>query len=431
MLYTTYPREELRWDDLLRLKRKLETRLKEDDRGCTAFSDTTRAEAAMEERARRNVEVAMERRVARIMEPRKETEWWKLLREICWNVGEDLERLEFSIDNVFRTLFRINSLFRVRGGIDPIDNFPRHSFLLRKELCIARVVGLHMSMWRLRKRRKEEAEMARRDAKIARLVAELVVLRRERDIERKLAMESEEESAAGLSRAGGAVSTTEDVAPTPAAEVLSDEADTASTAVFGGEPSAAGDVAAVTDVERRDQPGGASAPSSGESDATTAGNWGAPLSSAGGAEVCAEPLQQFPGASAELGETDVASPHGDGAFFSGLCTLPLSASFMAVAEDDGGAVDSSGVESSSDSGSDNGGGAEEDSSSSSSSSSSNGGGRGGGDSSSSDGAERVEKVRARRGVDFPFDRGKVVAPRSSPQLQRSRQRGGEEEERRR
>lgn len=68
----------------------------------------------MEERARRNVEVAMERRVARIMEPRKETEWWKLLREICWNVGEDLERLEFSIDSVFRTLFRINSLFRVR-----------------------------------------------------------------------------------------------------------------------------------------------------------------------------------------------------------------------------------------------------------------------------------------------------------------------------
>ena len=186
--------------------------------------------------------------------------------------------------------------------------------------------------------------------------------------------------------------------------------------------------------------GGASAPSSGESDATTAGNWGAPLSSAEGAEVFAEPLQQFPGASAELGETDVASPHGDGAFFSGLYTPPLSAPVMVVAEDGGGAVDSSGGESSSDSGSDNRGGAEEDSSSSSnssssnsssSSSSSNGGGRGGGNSSSSDDAERVEKVRARRGVDFPFDRGKVVAPRSFPQLQRSRQRGGEEEERRR
>ena len=101
MLYTTYPREEFRWDDLITLKLKLENRLKEDDRGCTAFSDTTRAEAVMEERARRNVEVAMERRVARIMEPRKGTEWWKLLREICWNVGEDLERLEFSNDSVF------------------------------------------------------------------------------------------------------------------------------------------------------------------------------------------------------------------------------------------------------------------------------------------------------------------------------------------
>lgn len=428
MLYTTYPREELRWDDLLWLKLKLETRQKEDDRGCTAFSDTTRAEAAMEERAKRNVEVAMERRIARIMESRKGIVAWKRLGETCWNVGEDLERLEFSKDGVTNTLYRINDglfILNLPYGAEPIDNFPHASFHLRKQLCIARVVGLHMSMWRLRKKRKEETEMARRDAKIARLVAELVLLRRERDIERKLAMESEEEGAAGLSRAGGTVSPLEDVAPTPAAEVPSDEADTASTAVFGGGPGAAGDVAAVTDVERRDQPGGASAPSSGESDATTDGNWGATLSSAEGAEVCAEPFQQFPGASAELGETDVASTHGDEESFSVLYTPPLSASFMAVAEDDRGAVDSSGVESSSDGGSDNGGGAEEDSSSS------NGGGRGGGNSSSSDDAEWVEKVRARRGVDFPFDRGKVVAPRSSPQLQRSRQRGGEEEERRR
>ena len=172
-------------------------------------------------------------------------------------------------------------------------------------------------------------------------------------------------------------------------------------------------MAVVTDVELRgDQPGGASAPSLGGSDVTTAGSCGAPLSSAEGAEVCAEPLQQFPGASAEQGGTDGALTHGDEAFFSVLSTPPLSASFMVAAEDDGGAVDSSSGESSSDGGSDNGGGAEED-------------------SSSSDGAERVEKVRARRGVDFPFDRGKVVAPRSSPQLQRSRQRGGEEEERRR
>ena len=146
-------------------------------------------------------------------------------------------------------------------------------------------------------------------------------------------------------RAGGAVSTTADVAPTPAAEVLSDEADTASTAVFGGGPSAAGDVVAVTDVERGDQPGGASAPSSGESDATTAGNWGAPLSSAEGAEVCAEPLQQFPGASAELGETDLASANVDEVFFSVLATPPLSASFRVVAEDDGRSVDSSSHES--------------------------------------------------------------------------------------
>jgi len=50
---------------------------------------------------------------------------------------------------------------------------------------------------------------------------------------------------------------------------------------------------------------------------------------------------------------------------------------------------------------------------------------------SGDGAERVEPVIAGRGVDFPFDRGKAVAPRSSPQLQRSRQRGGGEVERRR
>ena len=188
----------------------------------------------MEERANRNVEVAMERRIARIMESRKGTVAWKFLGETCWNVGEDLERLEFSNDGVTNTLYRINDgLFclNLPFGAEPIDNFPHASFHLRKQLCIARVVGLHMSMWRLRKRRKEDAEMARRDAKIARLVAELVLLRRERDIERKLAMESEEESAAGLSRAGGAVSTTEDVAPTPAAEVLSDEADTASTAV--------------------------------------------------------------------------------------------------------------------------------------------------------------------------------------------------------
>ena len=63
MLYTTYPREELWWDDLLRLKLKLE-RQKEDDRSCTAFSDITRDEAGREERATHNAEVAMERRVA-------------------------------------------------------------------------------------------------------------------------------------------------------------------------------------------------------------------------------------------------------------------------------------------------------------------------------------------------------------------------------
>ena len=145
-----------------------------------------------------------------------------------------------------------------------------------------------------------------------------------------MAMESEAESAAGLLRAGGAVSSTEDVVPTATAEVLSDEADTISTAVYGGEPSAAGDVAAVTDVERRDQPGGASAPSSGGGDATTAGSWGAPLLSAEGAEMDAEPLQQFHGASAELEETGVSSTHGDEVLFSALSTPPLSASFTVV-----------------------------------------------------------------------------------------------------
>ena len=112
-------------------------------------------------------------------------------------------------------------------------------------------------------------------------------------------------------------------------------------------------------------------------------------------------LQQFPGASAELGETDVASTHGDEAFFSVLCTPPLSASCVVVA-------DSSSGESSGDSVSDNGGDAKEDSSSSSSSGGGGrSGGRGGGDNSSSgDGAERVEKVRAMGGVGFAFDRGK-------------------------
>ena len=234
MLYTTYPREELRWDDLLRLKLKLETRQKEDDRGCTAFSDTTRAKAAMEERAKRNVEVAMERRIARIMESRKGIVAWKRLGETCWNVGEDFGRLEFSKHGVTDTLCRINdSLFilNLPDGAEPVDNFPHHSFHLRKQLCIARVVGLHMSMWRLRKRRKEKAETARREMRenveLARIVVELMLLRRRlADNERKMAMESEAESATSLLRAGGAVSTTEDVAPTPAAEVFSDEADT-------------------------------------------------------------------------------------------------------------------------------------------------------------------------------------------------------------
>ena len=260
MLYTTYSREELLWDDLFRLKLRLETRQKEEDRGCTEFSETTRAEAAVEERARRNVEVAMERRVARIMEPRKETEWWKLLREICWNVGEDLERLEFSKDGVINTPFRIDDcLFclSLRYEVEPIDTFPHASFLLRQELCIARVVGLHMSMWRLKKKRKREAETARGDAELARLKAELALLRRE------LAMESDAENVGDLVSAGGAVCTTEDVAPTPAAEALSDEEDAASTAVFGGGPSTAGDVTVVTGVERCDQPGGASATFSG------------------------------------------------------------------------------------------------------------------------------------------------------------------------
>ena len=166
------------------MKLKLEGRQKEDDRGSTAFSDTTRAEAAAEERARR---------VARIIERRREAAGYntpaKLYRstEVCWNFGDAFERLEFSASGITNTLFRIDMYLWSLS----IDGYLALDSLLLRELCIARVVGLHMSMRRLRKRRKREAEKALRDAETARLKAELALLRRERDIERKLAMESE------------------------------------------------------------------------------------------------------------------------------------------------------------------------------------------------------------------------------------------------